>query len=225
MAASKVTPEADQLHGQARPRAGVPGDDAGAARRARDPARSGRQLLAARDGDVRLDRRAGRHDDRRLGRRSRAHDSERRSRPRRGRAISRGPDTCFRCARAPAACSCAPDTPRPPSISRASPAQYPAGVICEVMNDDGTMARVPELTKFAREHGLLMITIADLIRYRMRTEGLVKRAADASLPTDARPVHDSRLREPDRRQVARRARARRYRRRHRRHGARALASA
>ena len=59
----------------------------------------------------------------------------------------------------------------------------PAGVICEVMNDDGSMARVPELTKFARKHGLLMITIADLISYRMRTEGLVRRAATASLPT------------------------------------------
>jgi 3,4-dihydroxy 2-butanone 4-phosphate synthase/GTP cyclohydrolase II len=61
---------------------------------------------------------------------------------------------------------------------------YPAGVICEIMNDDGTMARVPELTKFARRHKLLMITIADLIQYRMRTEALIKRVASASLPTD-----------------------------------------
>ena len=61
---------------------------------------------------------------------------------------------------------------------------YPAGVICEIMNDDGTMARVPELTKFARQHKLLMITIADLIRYRMRTEGLVTKVAEADLPTE-----------------------------------------
>jgi 3,4-dihydroxy 2-butanone 4-phosphate synthase/GTP cyclohydrolase II len=61
---------------------------------------------------------------------------------------------------------------------------YPAGVICEIMNDDGTMARVPELTKFAKRHKLLMITIADLIQYRMRTEALVRRVASASLPTD-----------------------------------------
>jgi 3,4-dihydroxy 2-butanone 4-phosphate synthase / GTP cyclohydrolase II len=61
---------------------------------------------------------------------------------------------------------------------------YPAGVICEIMNEDGTMARVPELTKFARKHGLLMITIADLIQYRMRTERLVKRVATAALPTE-----------------------------------------
>jgi len=61
---------------------------------------------------------------------------------------------------------------------------YPAGVICEILNTDGTMARVPELTKFAKKHKLLMITIADLINYRMRTEGLVRRVASAQLPTD-----------------------------------------
>jgi len=60
----------------------------------------------------------------------------------------------------------------------------PAGVICEIMNEDGTMARVPELTRFARKHGLLMITIADLIQYRMQNERLVKRAATAALPTE-----------------------------------------
>ncbi|HWN86426.1 MAG TPA: bifunctional 3,4-dihydroxy-2-butanone-4-phosphate synthase/GTP cyclohydrolase II [Vicinamibacterales bacterium] len=65
----------------------------------------------------------------------------------------------------------------------------PAGVICEIMNDDGTMARVPELTKFARKHGLLMITIADLIQYRMRNERLVKRAATANLPTELGAFH------------------------------------
>jgi 3,4-dihydroxy 2-butanone 4-phosphate synthase/GTP cyclohydrolase II len=61
---------------------------------------------------------------------------------------------------------------------------YPAGVICEIMNEDGTMARVPELTKFAKKHGLLIITIADLIQYRMQTERLVKRVAHADLPTE-----------------------------------------
>jgi 3,4-dihydroxy 2-butanone 4-phosphate synthase/GTP cyclohydrolase II len=63
----------------------------------------------------------------------------------------------------------------------------PAGVICEIMNDDGTMARVPELTRFAKKHQLPMITIADLIRYRMRTETMVKRVAKAELPTDHGP--------------------------------------
>lgn len=61
---------------------------------------------------------------------------------------------------------------------------YPAGVICEILNPDGTMARVPELTKFAKRHKLLMITIADLIQYRMRTEALVRRVASAALPTE-----------------------------------------
>ena len=61
---------------------------------------------------------------------------------------------------------------------------YPAGVICEIMNDDGTMARVPELTKFAKRHKLLMVTVADLIQYRLRTEALVHRVASAALPTE-----------------------------------------
>jgi 3,4-dihydroxy 2-butanone 4-phosphate synthase/GTP cyclohydrolase II len=60
---------------------------------------------------------------------------------------------------------------------------YPAAVICEIMNDDGTMARVPELAKFAKKHRLPIITIADLIQYRMQTERLVKRVALAELPT------------------------------------------
>ena len=61
---------------------------------------------------------------------------------------------------------------------------YPAGVICEIMNKDGTMARVPQLSTFAKRHGLLMVTIADLIKYRTRTESLVKRVSSAKLPTD-----------------------------------------
>jgi 3,4-dihydroxy 2-butanone 4-phosphate synthase/GTP cyclohydrolase II len=60
---------------------------------------------------------------------------------------------------------------------------YPAGVICEIVNSDGTMARVPDLRTFARRHKLLMITIADLINYRVRTEALVRRVAAADLPT------------------------------------------
>jgi len=59
----------------------------------------------------------------------------------------------------------------------------PAAVICEVMNDDGTMARVPDLARFAAQHGLKMITVADLIRYRLSTETLVERVASPRLPT------------------------------------------
>lgn len=60
---------------------------------------------------------------------------------------------------------------------------YPAGVICEIMNPDGTMARRPQLEQVAAEHGLLMITVADLIRYRRRTEKLVERIATVRMPT------------------------------------------
>ena len=59
----------------------------------------------------------------------------------------------------------------------------PAGVICEIMNDDGTMARVPDLTKVAKDLGLLMITVSDLISYRLRHETLVKKIASPKLPT------------------------------------------
>ncbi|MHB1420497.1 MAG: bifunctional 3,4-dihydroxy-2-butanone-4-phosphate synthase/GTP cyclohydrolase II [Bacillota bacterium] len=60
---------------------------------------------------------------------------------------------------------------------------YPGGVICEIMNEDGTMARVPELFSFSQLHGLKMITIADLIEYRRKTEVLVKRVVTTHLPT------------------------------------------
>jgi len=59
----------------------------------------------------------------------------------------------------------------------------PAGVICEVMNDDGTMARLPDIEKFATLHGLKVVTIADLIQYRMQNDCLVYRVASARLPT------------------------------------------
>ena len=59
----------------------------------------------------------------------------------------------------------------------------PAGVICEIMNEDGTMARVPDLIKFAEVHGLKMITIADLIRFRRKHEQLVRRVEVVNLPT------------------------------------------
>ncbi|MEX2206832.1 MAG: bifunctional 3,4-dihydroxy-2-butanone-4-phosphate synthase/GTP cyclohydrolase II [Myxococcota bacterium] len=59
----------------------------------------------------------------------------------------------------------------------------PAAVICEIMNDDGTMARIPDLRIFAERHGLMILTVADLIKYRLRTESHVTRAAEATLPS------------------------------------------
>ncbi len=61
---------------------------------------------------------------------------------------------------------------------------YPAGVICEIMNDDGTMARVPQLMEFAKIHNMKIITIKDLIKYRMRTERFIRRIAAVQMPTD-----------------------------------------
>jgi len=61
---------------------------------------------------------------------------------------------------------------------------YPAGVICEIMNDDGTMARVPELIDFCRRHGLRMISVADLIRYRLRHERTIHRRAEGRIQTE-----------------------------------------
>lgn len=59
----------------------------------------------------------------------------------------------------------------------------PAAVICEIMNDDGTMARMPDLIKFAKRHKLHIVSIADIIKYRLQNELLVKRVAEANLPT------------------------------------------
>jgi 3,4-dihydroxy 2-butanone 4-phosphate synthase/GTP cyclohydrolase II len=64
---------------------------------------------------------------------------------------------------------------------------YPAGVICEVMDEDGTMARGPRLEAFCRQHGLRLVTIKDLIQHRMRTERLVRKIVEADLPTGYGP--------------------------------------
>jgi 3,4-dihydroxy 2-butanone 4-phosphate synthase/GTP cyclohydrolase II len=61
---------------------------------------------------------------------------------------------------------------------------HPSGVICEIMNDDGTMARMPDLEKFAAEHRLTIVTIADLIQYRLHTERLVRRGGERALKLD-----------------------------------------
>ena len=101
-----------------------------------------------------------------------------------------GPPTCCapatssRSRPARAACSSGPGTPRRPIDLARMAGLYPAGVLCELVNEaKDDMARVPELERFAAEHGLLLISIADLIRYRRQTEKLVKRVAEARIPT------------------------------------------
>src|SRR5690349_19143766 len=61
--------------------------------------------------------------------------------------------------------------------------RYPAGVLSEIVNDDGTMQRLPDLERFAEQHGLVLLTIADLIRYRRHREKLVRRVSQARIPT------------------------------------------
>jgi len=65
----------------------------------------------------------------------------------------------------------------------------PAGVICEIMNEDGTMARVPQLEQFSRRHGLRMISVAELIRHRLAHERIVRRLAEGALPTEFGEFH------------------------------------
>ena len=60
---------------------------------------------------------------------------------------------------------------------------YPAGVICEIMNEDGTMARTPQLMEFVQKHGLKIVTIADMIRYRKKNEVFVERVSEVNMPT------------------------------------------
>ncbi len=176
-------PRGGQLHGQGGARADLPGADRRALRAARPQPDGGQERSAAADrlhGDDR-GRRRGQH--RHLRPRPRPHDPGR-DRPRvRPRATSSCPATCSRCGPKTAACWSGPATPRPASTSPASPAWRPAGVICEVMNDDGTMARVPDLVPYCERHGLKMITVADLIAYRRRTEKLVERVVATGLPT------------------------------------------
>ena len=69
-------------------------------------------------------------------------------------------------------------------LARLAGLQPAAGVICEILNDDGTMARVPDLERFCTRHGLSMVTIDELVAYRRRTEPLVERVATARLPTE-----------------------------------------
>ena len=135
----------------------------------------GLDLMAAKnespfaDAVHRLDRGARRRHDRHLGRRPRAHDPGR-DRPRaRGRATSSSPATSSRCKSKPGGVlERAGQTEAAVDLARLA-GLTPAGVICEIMNDDGTMARVPDLIPYCERHGLKMITVADLIAYRRST--------------------------------------------------------
>ena len=91
---------------------------------------------------------------------------------------------CSRCGPGPAASSSGEATPRRPATCAAWPSLAPIGVLCEVTNDDGTMARGPELRRFAVQHGLVTISVADIVAHRRRIERTaVTRTASARIPT------------------------------------------
>ena len=95
--------------------------------------------------------------------------------------------TSSRCRPMPAACSSARATPRRRSTWPRLAGLQPAGVLCELVKPDGSMMRLPELERFAAEHHLKLITIADLIAHRRRSEKLVRRVAEAAIPTPYGP--------------------------------------
>ena len=86
----------------------------------------------------------------------------------------------------------------------------PAGMICEIMSDDGTMARVPDLIEFCQIHSLKMLTVAELIRYRMQHERYVHRVGEAMMPTRHGEFRLIAYESEARRRVAHGAGARRY---------------
>ena len=124
-----------------------------------------------------------------------------------------GPATSSRCATPRAACCAGPGTPRRRSTWPGWPGWHPAGVLAEVVNDDGSMARLPALRAFADEHGLALISIAQLIEYRRHSERMVRRVVETRLPNALRRMAGARLPELGRRDRARRPGLRRPRRR------------
>ena len=150
LAAEKATAGNRRLHGQAHQRRDLRADGGRGTRppgtAADDPGRSQHRAHAHGLHDQRRCRRGRLH--RHLRRRPRADDPPARRARRPPRATSPGPATFSRCVTATAASCAAPGTPRPPSTSPGWPGLRPAGVLAEIVNDDGTMARVPELLRF-----------------------------------------------------------------------------
>ena len=143
-----------QLHGEIRPRADLPGADRAALRRAGPGADHAAQYFDAFGTPFcePIDARA-RHHHRNQRLATAPPPFWRPPIPKRARKIWRGPATSTPCARATAACWCAPGRPKRPWIWRGIAGLDHSGVICEIMNDDGSMARMPQLVEFCRLHG------------------------------------------------------------------------
>jgi len=154
------------------------------------PGRSGR-ASAPRYGQHRSQPR--RHDRHQRGR-SRAHDSRRDQPRRKNRATSWCRVTSSRWSRVTAASWCAPVKPKARLIWARLAGSSAAGIVCEIANDDGTMARMPDLERFAEKHGLVILTIADLIAYRLQTEALVSLVAETPVELESHAHHLARVR-------------------------------
>ena len=148
-----------------------------------------------------------------IGQGSRDHDPDHGQTGRVARKTWSGPATCFRCARAKAACSGARGhTEAAVDLCRLAGFK-PVGAISELMHDDGTMMRLPAILEFARAHELKVGAIAHLIAYRLERDMFVKPIAHAKLPTRTAEFTSPRLSRRPEGQRARRALARRHRRR------------
>ena len=194
-------PRGHQLHGHPRPRAHLPGAHRGALRPARPEADGEAQRGAPRDGLHRADRGPPRHHHRHLGARTARGRSWSRSTPTPGPRTWSSPGHVFPLRAKPGGVlERAGHTEAAVDLARLA-GLIPAGVICEIANDDGTMARVPDLVPYAAEHGLKLITIAQLIEHRRRTERLIERGTAARLPTAHGRVERGRLPLDPRRQA------------------------
>ena len=114
--------------------------------------------------------------------------------PRRDRRTSRGPATSFRCAPSKAASCGAPATPKPSVDLARLAGLFPAGVLCEVLDDDGTMARLPRLREIAHQFDMPLISVQDLIAYRRRSEKLVPPRRLGDIADPLRGFHHPHLR-------------------------------
>ena len=182
IAAQFATPGGDQVHGDARPRPGLPLPDRGALRRAR-PAADDRhnETPFGTAFTISVEAREG------ISTGISAHDRSRTIQvaidPSKGPHDLVQPGHVFPLrARAGGVLQRAGQTEAAVDLARLA-GLNPAGVVCEVMNDDGTMARVPDLIEYCERHGLKLVTVADLIEYRRRHEKLVERTTAVRLPT------------------------------------------
>ena len=211
-----------ELHGHPRPRDRLHAVTAQRLDELRIPLMVLEEQRAPRDRVRGLDRRPRPDDDRDERVRPRGDDAGDRRPATRSRRTSGCPGTSSRCRRRRAASSSARATPRRPWTSPGWPACTPPACSARCMHPDGTMARLPELARVAQEHGLKLISIADLIEYRRHARAAGRTVAEAHDPHRTRRVPRARVRELGRRPRARRDGAGRGRRRRTDPGAGAL---